>query len=83
MMQSAAWARSQECKSQDGYEYFEVYGDGKLLYTSPRIGRDVLPQSVSCTVSGVQTLTVVFKGETNEWDCDSILSDFVARKTVS
>lgn len=80
---SGVWARSQACKSQDGYEYFEVYGDGKLLYTSPRIGRDVLPQSVSCTVSGVQTLTVVFKGETNEWSCDSILSDFVARKTVS
>lgn len=80
---TGTWARAQEYKSQDGYEYFEVYGDGKLLYTSPRVGRDVLPQEISCNVTGVQTLTIVFKGESTEWDSEAFLSNLVAKKTVS
>lgn len=80
---SGTWARGQAYKSQDGYEYFEVYGDGKLLYTSPRVGRDVLPQAFTCDVSGVQTLTIVFKGESTNWDSEAFISDFAARKTAS
>ena len=42
--------------------YFEAYGDGKLLYTSPKISAGFLPQDISFSVSGVQELKIVFKG---------------------
>lgn len=42
--------------------YFQVYGDGKLIYTSPKISAGVLPQAISFKVSGVQKLTISFRG---------------------
>lgn len=42
--------------------YFEAYGDGKLLYTSPKVSAGVLPQHVQFNVSGVQKLTISFYG---------------------
>ncbi len=42
--------------------YFQVYGDGKLIYTSPKISAGVLPQDISFKVSGVQKLTISFRG---------------------
>ncbi len=42
--------------------YFEAYGDGKLLYTSPTITTGVLPQEFSFSVSGVQLLEIRYCG---------------------
>lgn len=42
--------------------YFEVYGDGKLLYTSPKISAGVLPQDFQVDISGVQKLRIAFHG---------------------
>ncbi len=43
--------------------YFKAYGDGKLIYTSPTITKNVLPQNVSFSVTGVQRLKINFYGE--------------------
>lgn len=40
--------------------YFVVYGDGKLLYTSPKLKAGVLPQNISFKVNGIQKLTLSF-----------------------
>lgn len=43
--------------------YFEAYGDGKLIYTSPKITKNVLPQNVSFSVTGIQKLELKFYGQ--------------------
>jgi len=35
---------------------FEIYGDGKLLYQSPKMGRFDLPKHISVSISGVKSL---------------------------
>ena len=42
--------------------YFKAYGDGKLLYTSPKMTAGVLPEEISFDISGVQKLTLSFFG---------------------
>lgn len=57
--------------------YFEVYGDGKLLYTSPEVQAGVLPQEIDFDVSGIQKLKISFHG------CEGTnygLSNLVAQK---
>lgn len=41
-------------------KYFEVYGDGVLLYTSPTIRYDYPPQDFTVDVTGVDRLTIVY-----------------------
>lgn len=41
-------------------KYFEVYGDGVLLYTSPTMRYDYPPQEFSVDVTGVTRLTIVY-----------------------
>ena len=43
--------------------YFKAYGDGKLIYTSPKVTKDVLPQKVSFSVTGIQNLKIKFYGQ--------------------
>lgn len=50
-------------KNTDGNGYFKAYGDGALIYTSPKIVRDLLPQEISFNVSGVQKLKIEFYAE--------------------
>ena len=50
----------QEDKNTDGNGYFKAYGDGALIYTSPKIVRDLLPQKISFNVSGIQKLKIEF-----------------------
>lgn len=50
----------QEGKDSGGTSYLKAYGDGKLIYTSPTIGRNVLPKDVDFDVSGIQTLKIEF-----------------------
>lgn len=51
---------TQEGKDDDGTSYFKAYGDGKLIYTSPTIGKSILPQDISIDVSGIQNLKIEF-----------------------
>ena len=41
-------------------KYFEVYGDGVLLYTSPTIRYDYPPQDFTVDITGVDRLTIVY-----------------------
>lgn len=41
-------------------KYFEVYGDGKLLYRSPDMRYDYAPQTFTVDVTGVNVLTIVY-----------------------
>jgi len=41
-------------------KYFEVYGDGRLLYTSPTMRYDYAPQSFVVDVTNVQTLRIQY-----------------------
>ena len=47
----------------DGYAYIEAYGDGKLLYTSPSMNCESLPETISFSVTGVQKLEIRFVGK--------------------
>lgn len=53
---------SAEEKSTNDTGRIQVYGDGKLLYTSNVFTAGVLPEDVSFNVSGVQKLTISFQG---------------------
>ncbi len=50
-------------KSTDYEGYFVVYGDGKKIYTSPKVTGGVIPQEVHFEVSDVQTLEIAFFGQ--------------------
>ena len=54
---------SKESKNTGYKAYFTVYGDGKLLYTSPTVTGGVLPQEVVLNVTGVHKLKIEFYGE--------------------
>lgn len=43
--------------------YFQAYGDGKLIYTSPKITKNVLPKDISFSVTGIQKLELKFYGQ--------------------
>lgn len=63
--------------------YFEAYGDGKLLYTSPKLNAGVLPQDVKFSVTGVQSLEIKYYGQTEEfWGCNISTSNLVAQKNL-
>ena len=40
--------------------YFEVYGDGKLLYTSPTMKNDSFPEAFDIDISGVKVLKIYY-----------------------
>lgn len=73
-----------------GTAYFEVYGDGKLLYTSPKVQAESLPFDVSFSVKNVQKLEIKFIGSGSEvWGVDSQwygdyieICDLTARKNI-
>lgn len=68
-------------KSTSQSAYFEAYGDGKLLYTSPTMQPGVLPQDISFGVSGVQNLELKFYGSSSTLEWPGVaLSNFVAQK---
>ena len=59
-------------KNRTGSAYFEVYGDGKLLYASQTISAESLPVDVSFSVSGVQKLEIKFIGSgSSVWGVDA------------
>ena len=66
--------------------YFEAYGDGKLIYTSPKITAGVLPQDINFSVTGVQRLQIAFHGQGTGRSWPSGLrfgvSNLVAQKNI-
>lgn len=53
-------------KSYKGYGKIEVYGDGKLIYTSKTFSAGVLPEDISFNVTGVQKLCISFYAVADE-----------------
>lgn len=65
--------------------YFEAYGDGKLLFTSPKMTAGVLPQKFSFSVSGVQDLEIRYCGawvEDHFFNPSYCIANFEARKNI-
>ena len=64
--------------------YFEAYGDGKLLYTSPTVTAGVLPQEINFSVSGIQSLEIRFCGAHGGglFGQSFGVADFIAQKNL-
>lgn len=50
-------------RSTDESNFFEVYGDGVLLYTSPTFKSGTMPQAFSINVTGVKILKISYPKE--------------------
>ncbi len=67
--------------------YFKVFGDGAEIYTSPELTGGVLPQDITFSVTGVQTLTIHFFAQADDrgwrgcYGPDFGISNFVAQKS--
>lgn len=75
---------SQAYKSTLVTGYFVAYGDGEVIYTSPTIGKNVVPADFSFDVTGVQQLDITWYSA-DEYDSDVIemcISNFIAEKTA-
>ena len=68
-------------KNTTGSGYFKAYGDGALIYTSPDIVSDFLPQDISFDVAGIQKLKIEFYPQ-DDYD-DFGISNIVAQKNFS
>lgn len=62
--------------------YFEAYGDGKPLYTSPKIEKNDLPKDISFKVTGIQKLELRFYARTDDtlWSSEFGISNLTAQK---
>ena len=47
-------------KNSDKTKLFEVYGDGKLLYTSPTVTNTFIPEKFKIDISGVKVLRIYY-----------------------
>lgn len=69
-------------KSTIQTSYFEAYGDGKLLYTSPKMEKGTLPQDISFNVTDIQNLELKFYTRTDStlWSSEICVSNLTAQK---
>lgn len=68
-------------KSAKGYGKIEVYGDGKLIYTSKTFTAGVLPENISFKVTGVQKLCISFYAVADERNSNYFgISNLTAQK---
>lgn len=51
---------TKDSKDSESKGYFKAYGDGKLIYTSPKMTKDVLPKDISFSVKDVHKLKIKF-----------------------
>ena len=59
----------QEYKNKNQKAHIKVYGDGKLLYTSHNITKNVMPKTISVDIKGVDVLKITFTAsQTDEPD---------------
>ena len=61
--------------SYDGWDHkdpfhFYIYGDGKLLYKSPKMKSEHKPVNFDVDVSGVELLAINWHGGAVTWDCE-------------
>lgn len=68
------------CKDTEHVGYFEAWGDGKKLYTSPKITAGVLPQDISFSIKNVQRLEIRFCGSDYYGGTPFAVSDLIAQK---
>lgn len=59
---SGVCAVSKRNANDSDTKYFEIYGDDKLLYTSPTMTKGVLPEEFSVDVTGVKVLKILYPG---------------------
>lgn len=76
------YSRSREQKG-----YFEIYGDGKKIFTSNILGVNFLPKDFSINVENIDTLTIKYYGDTNyrSLNLDTVaygISNLVATKNL-
>ena len=69
-------------KSIDSTGYLEAYGDGKLIYTSPKVTGGVLPQKINFSITGVQTLEIKYFGSENGDIPRFAVSELIAQKAL-
>lgn len=56
---------TEENKDTSYEGFFEIYADGKLVYTSPKITKNVLPQDFKLSVTKVKNLKIIFYAQGN------------------
>lgn len=61
--------------------YFQVYGDGKLIYTSKTMRVGVKPQNFTVDVTGIKKLEIKTYSN-SEYYMDIYISNFVAKKNI-
>lgn len=61
-------ACSSDMKNSDRSAFFEVYGDGKLIYTSPVMTRSALPEAFEIDISDVVVLKIRYNATNNYVD---------------
>lgn len=77
-------------KNADQNGYFVIYGDGKIIYTSPVFNSGVLPEKFEINVSGVERLVLAFYSKPynggglsgNNYFTHFGISDFTALKNL-
>ena len=71
-------------KNDELSAYYEAYGDGTLIYTSPTISTGELPKDTSFSVEGIQQLEIKFYGNTTSgiWGTQVYISNFAAQKNL-
>ena len=78
----------EESKNEKFPSYIEIYGDGKLLFTSSKMQAGVLPEEINVNVTRVHKLKVCFYAIGNgrsimTENSDCAISNFVAYKSIS
>lgn len=53
-------------EDNDDSAYFEIYGDGKLLYTSPVMTKSSFPESFNINVTGVKMLKISYPASNSD-----------------
>lgn len=73
-----------EYKNHRQNGYFEIYGDGKLLFTSNKITKKVLPNEISVKVTGIDVLIIKFFGtRTEDWQLGDAWSGYAISNLVA
>ena len=54
------------CRSSSESRYFEVYGDGKLLYTSPTMTSSAIPVNFDVDISDVRVVRIWYPARAGE-----------------
>lgn len=74
-------AVSDERKNYDGQMYFEIFGDGVLLYRSNTMAKGSAPYDFSVDVTGVAKLTIDYPYEDDIGACSqAVLCDAILQK---